>query len=1231
MVAHTHNTGIQEQMTMKRRSCSRSSGPSSSGSDPSVSGPLAVVARKTPNSVRNSDEENDKNLGEETMNFGSSNKLSDSKGKLKMNKSHVRMSKTKNNLAAAEKEESKKRFRSQDKGKEVKSFGKKNRRDQDSPRVQRHEISQKESESRNKSLDNDEDIDFSVIEQRIFEGFQVGKSSGEGKSLRRNKTKKESVQKSLPLHSKDEKRRRTPSKEESALENKKFKESRKVKNINVSKRESKNVLTTSNCSKLKGATKGKTHIMVSNTKKKNKSDLIKESTGAASDSGMSDWEEVDEMEGVDEVKELLSESQAVKAKPEGVQIELDAPDVMWGVRRRKRRTEEEMIEDYLRKSVNKSIKEVYENMHKVHLLCLFAHGRYVNQTMNSDILLGAALSIITDKNAYPPKRLDMNYLEKFTNWFSRKITLKPENMEDDYWSLPLETLLCKRFEIKKAHSNREFVYMFIVICRALGMKVRLVLSLQPMSWKPSAEILIRPSKKEEKNKGPVSEASCSQNSERCEKKLMAKISKGKKNCNNRKMLSSESDEEVEKKKGSVTKKSKKIEGTVKKRKSLSDDEWDSDFEPNPVKIQRSRKSTGKMQRSSSNRKSTEENNAGKRRKIEKDGELESKRRKAEPLLEWAEVYVEEEERWICIDVARGKIHCIPEIEVRIPAASAYITAFSANLTIKDVTRRYISSWLSSENKMRCCSKWWKKALKPFEGRKTRLDREEEEEMDQNLRQQPLPKTIAEYKNHPLYALQRHLLKFEAIYPPDVSPAGFFKKEPVYPRDSVFTLCSRDTWMKEAKTVKIDEEPYKIVKARPKWDRNICKVIKDRPLELFGEWQVEDYIPPVASGGKVPRNEYGNVELFKPSMLPGGCVHIPIAGLNRIARKLNIDCAPAMVGFDFHSGWTHPVYDGYVVCEEFKDTLLDAWNQEQTEQAKRAEEKREKRIYGNWKKLIQGILVKERVRKKYGDVSMSDEEEEWKKDEKKEVTKRKIKQEDIDAVRPTLVTHEVKNLQIDLSSNVVEMAEKSRKRTMKTKNVKRSIKKENPKRPINAKTDLGDSESASDEEEKKEKIRAILQWGDRTVASNPDLSDDSDVEKVSHPSTSAHTDQLSNPFYNSIIKPSLKKYKNVKSESRKRRKETCGQTFSGSERSVTSASTSRSTTPEPDLESTSELKPRRTSLRNVKRKIKTYKENEEHSEGDISIDESDYEDRSYDPKKEISHKEASKLSDLSDLE
>jgi xeroderma pigmentosum group C-complementing protein len=50
-------------------------------------------------------------------------------------------------------------------------------------------------------------------------------------------------------------------------------------------------------------------------------------------------------------------------------------------------------------------------------------------------------------------------------------------------------------------------------------------------------------------------------------------------------------------------------------------------------------------------------------------------------------------------------------------------------------------------------------------------------------------------------------------------------------------------------------------------------IKNQPLELFGKWQTTPYIPPEAKDGKVPRNEYGNVDLFKKCMLPKGTVHI----------------------------------------------------------------------------------------------------------------------------------------------------------------------------------------------------------------------------------------------------------------------------------------------------------------------------------------------------------------------
>lgn len=102
--------------------------------------------------------------------------------------------------------------------------------------------------------------------------------------------------------------------------------------------------------------------------------------------------------------------------------------------------------------------------------------------------------------------------------------------------------------------------------------------------------------------------------------------------------------------------------------------------------------------------------------------------------------------------------------------------------------------------------------------------------------------------------------------------------------------------------------------------------------------------------------------------------IIVPGLLRVAKKLNIDCAPAVVGFDFHAGGSHPVNDGFVVCKEFKDTLVDAWNQEIEESRKREQKRYEDRVYGNWKRLVRALQIRERLKIRYnyfgGDKSQS---------------------------------------------------------------------------------------------------------------------------------------------------------------------------------------------------------------------------------------------------------------------
>ncbi|CAL1536524.1 unnamed protein product, partial [Lymnaea stagnalis] len=330
---------------------------------------------------------------------------------------------------------------------------------------------------------------------------------------------------------------------------------------------------------------------------------------------------------------------------------------------------------------------------------------------------------------------------------------------------------------------------------------------------------------------------------------------------------------------------------------------------------------------------------------------------------WLEIYFPEKQKWICFDCFKSQFGKPYSLENSATQPLTYVLGFKNDNSIKDVTARYAKQWLSHTRKLRTDPEWWTQTVFIFDSTPFKENLMEDDDIKSHLLVRPMPTSIAEFKNHPLYALQRHLLKFEAIYPETAIPLGYIRKEPIYARECVRTLHSRINWLKEGRMVRLNETPYKMVKSRPKWNKP-----KENPneldLELYGEWQTEKYIPPPAHNGKVPKNEYGNVELFKPWMLPKGTVQLRGQGMQRVAKKLNIDIAAAMIGWDYHSGSCHAVMDGWVVCEEHADTLMTAWLEDQEHQEQREKEKMEKRVYDNWRLLIRGLLIRERLKSKF---------------------------------------------------------------------------------------------------------------------------------------------------------------------------------------------------------------------------------------------------------------------------
>lgn len=71
-----------------------------------------------------------------------------------------------------------------------------------------------------------------------------------------------------------------------------------------------------------------------------------------------------------------------------------------------------------------------------------------------------------------------------------------------------------------------------------------------------------------------------------------------------------------------------------------------------------------------------------------------------------------------------------------------------------------------------------------------------------------------------------------------------------------------------------------------------------------------------------QNERGQVDVWSEKCLPPGTVHLRLPRVVPIAKRLEIDFAPAMVGFEFRNGRSFPVFEGIVVCAEFKDAILE---------------------------------------------------------------------------------------------------------------------------------------------------------------------------------------------------------------------------------------------------------------------------------------------------------------------
>jgi xeroderma pigmentosum group C-complementing protein len=244
-----------------------------------------------------------------------------------------------------------------------------------------------------------------------------------------------------------------------------------------------------------------------------------------------------------------------------------------------------------------------------------------------------------------------------------------------------------------------------------------------------------------------------------------------------------------------------------------------------------------------------------------------------------------------------------------------------------------------------------------------------------------------YKSSSEFVLERHLKREEALVPTAKHVKMFTVKgkgdnsteEKVFLRKDVVACKSMETWHKEGRAPIPGEEPLKRVPYRAATTNRRRELAEaehasgEKVLQgLYSRDQTDWIIPPPIENGIIPKNSFGNIDLYVDSMLPEGAVHIPYRGTVKICKRLGIDYAEAVTGFEFGHRMAVPIITGVVVAEEHYDTMMAEFEKDEAERVRKEDEKRRKLIVNTWRKYLMGLRIVERMKEEYGDDTGGDE-------------------------------------------------------------------------------------------------------------------------------------------------------------------------------------------------------------------------------------------------------------------
>lgn len=355
---------------------------------------------------------------------------------------------------------------------------------------------------------------------------------------------------------------------------------------------------------------------------------------------------------------------------------------------------------------------------------------------------------------------------------------------------------------------------------------------------------------------------------------------------------------------------------------------------------------------------------------------------------WVEAWDEASEKWVTVDpIVTGWVEIIrstTKSKLEPPLSDKanslrYVIAFDYHGNATDVTRRYAQNFNSKTRKKRITgisdrdSVWWDRALCRFKPTTAPSKQELAEAKDMNLREsaEGFPNNIQDFKGHPIYALKRHLHQDEVLRA-DAVPCGKLsvknRVESVYSRKDVKIVRTARAWYKVGRILKPGSRPLKHKSAK----KAEAMTDEDNESAMYSLEQTEKYIPPPVEDGVIPKNDFGNIDVYVPSMIPKGAVHLKHKYMNIAARLVEVDYAEAVVGFSYAARRMTPKIQGIIVATEHKEAVEAAYQQLLEEQEEEDKQERLAKALLRWRRYLVALRIKDRLNRVHGRVDHQDD-------------------------------------------------------------------------------------------------------------------------------------------------------------------------------------------------------------------------------------------------------------------